>query len=124
MTVHWVDHLPGNRWAVTDGERIWMLKSLSQAERRTTLTHELEHIDTGLLAAQSSKVEAQLHRSVARKMIPIDMLLAALAWAHSVDELAEECHVDVDTMMARLDSITSDELHDVIEVLEARNWGA
>ena len=102
VVVHYDDLRPGV-WGATDGHaRIWLDRHLGQVERRCTLAHELEHIRRGHTGCQADAVEADVHRTVARRLIPFDALLDALRWARSLHELADELWVDEDTVLARL----------------------
>ncbi|MGJ6980035.1 ImmA/IrrE family metallo-endopeptidase [Aestuariimicrobium soli] len=105
LTVDFV-HLPRPYLGVTDGLTIWLHDRLTQRERRTTLAHELVHIDRGHTSCQPSDVEASVWREAARWLLPdIETVGEALAWAHSLDEAADELWVDCRTLQARLDHL-------------------
>lgn len=42
--------LPQGIPALLKGDTIWLCNTLTQAERRSTLTHELIHLDRGVVA--------------------------------------------------------------------------
>ena len=81
---------------------------LSQAERRCTIAHELEHVERGPMPSDpilAAREEESIERAVARRMVTIRALGDALAWARTLDEAAEELWVDVATLEARLRSL-------------------
>lgn len=88
-----------------DAKVIVLDRRLTQAERRCTLAHELEHVERGpvpvdpLLAARE---EEAIDRAVARRLITIRHLGEALAWSRDLHEAADELWVDVPTLKARL----------------------
>lgn len=89
-------------------------RGLLQAERRCTIAHEIEHarrgpvLDEPVLAA---KEEAAIDAAVARKLIALDDLGEAVAWAHNLVEAADELWVDVPTLQARLEHLHPSERH-------------
>lgn len=101
VVVHYT-HLGPGVWGGTAGDRIWLDPNLSQAERRCTLAHELEHIRQGHRGCQPPAVEALVHEAAARRLIPFEQLLDAMRWAWHVHELADELWVDEDTVRVRL----------------------
>jgi hypothetical protein len=78
---------------------------LLQCQRRTVLDHELIHAEDGDDGCQHPAREAAIDQAVARRLIPLDRLLAVVVWAHDVEELADECWVDTATMQIRLDHL-------------------
>ena len=81
---------------------------LSQAERRCTIAHELEHVERGPMPSDpilAAREEESIERAVARRLVTIRALGDALAWARTRDEAAEELWVDVATLEARLRSL-------------------
>ena len=81
---------------------------LSQAERRCTIAHELEHVERGPMPSDpilAAREEESIERAVARRLVTIRALGDALAWARTLDEAAEELWVDVATLEARLRSL-------------------
>lgn len=100
-------HLPGGMMGATDhSARIIVLdKRLTQAERRSTLTHEQVHVERGPLpgiAVLDAREEEQVRRISARRLIPLERLADALAWTQNTAEAAEELWVDIPTLEARL----------------------
>ena len=97
---------------------------LTQAERRSTLAHELVHAERGDEPCCSPELDARQERVVeqlaARRLIPLDALVAALMWAQDDHELADELWVDVDTVRSRREGLT---LQERVEI-EKRLWAA
>ncbi|MFN8147969.1 MAG: ImmA/IrrE family metallo-endopeptidase [Candidatus Nanopelagicales bacterium] len=97
-------------WA-PDVRTIYLSPDLDQAERRSTLTHELIHavrgdepcVSTVLEIRQEAIVEAE----AARLLIPLVDLAAALMWCHDESELADELWVDEGLVRARLDGLSA-----------------
>lgn len=103
-------HLPGDLVGLTHYEaRVIILdRRLTQAERRSTLAHELEHVRRGPMPADpvlAAREEEAVNRAAARCMVDIVHLGDALAWTVDLDEAAEELWVDRPTLEARLRSL-------------------
>lgn len=76
---------------------------LLQAERRSVLAHELEHVGRGSSPSwATAREEEVVNESAARRLIDLPALGEALAWAHDVSEIADELWVDQPTVLARL----------------------
>lgn len=106
--------LPGGLMGVTDHQQrtITLDSGLLQAERRCTLAHELEHVDRGPAPADAvlgAREEATIDRIVARRLIRMEALADALAWAHNHHEAADELWVDEPTLRARLHHLADSE---------------
>lgn len=101
---------------------IWIGKGLTQAERRSTLAHELVHAERGDVACLSdwheNKQERRVSEIAARSLIPLTRLVDALLWSMDESELADELWVDADTVKARLDTLTGGER----AMIDARLW--
>jgi hypothetical protein len=87
----------------------------SAAQRRCTLTHEIVHLERGVgdCGPWSGREELLVHREVARRLIPLADLAAAvrdLGGSAVLAELAQVLEVDLETARLRLDMLTSDEL--------------
>lgn len=92
--------------ATDHGARIIVLdKRLTQAERRSTLAHELEHAGrsplTGVPVLDAREEEA-VRRAAARRLIPFHRLEDAARWSRDPHEIADELWVDVPTLEARI----------------------
>lgn len=120
----WIDivwtPLPGSTAAVTDGHTIWIDPRLTQAQRRSTIEHERQHVLAGHGTACTPALERRVEQAAARQLITLDRLVDALVWARDEHELADELWVDVDMARARLAGLTEQERAFVIERLEAR----
>lgn len=80
-----------------------MDRRLLQAERRSALAHELEHVHRGPFPRHAkAKEEAAVNAAAARKLVDLHALGEALAWARHESEAAEELWIDVPTLRARL----------------------
>lgn len=102
--------LPVGVFAWTDhaSRRIVMDAGLLQAERRSTLAHELEHVARGPLPADpvlAAREEIACEEAAARRLIPLEALLDALRWSSDVCELADELWVDVQLARVRLERL-------------------
>jgi hypothetical protein len=87
----------------------------SAAQRRCTLTHEIVHLERGVAECGpwSDREELLVHREVARRLIPLADLAAAvrnLGGTAVLAELAQALDVDLETARLRLDMLTSAEL--------------
>lgn len=92
-------------WTDHAGQRILMQRGQTQAQRRSTLCHELEHIERGVRfhgPVLRAREELFVERAAARRLISIEALGEALAWAHTPAEAADELWVDEPLLMARL----------------------
>lgn len=82
---------------------ISLRRGLTQVERRCTLTHELRHVVRGpFYSNYIDREERVVEQESARLLIDIRALGEALAWAHCLDEAADELWVDRPTLEARL----------------------
>lgn len=82
---------------------------LTQAQRRCTLAHEIEHVGGGHVGPQPPAVERAVERAAARKLIELSDLADALHWTSDAHELAEVLWVDASVLSARLDALTNGE---------------
>lgn len=107
-------------WWDPDRRAITLAAGQTQAERRCTLAHELEHVRRGdedvsrVSPVLAARQEIAACVRAARNLIPITTLVAALLWSQDERELAEELHVDVDTVKIRLLTLTLEE-HSAID---------
>jgi hypothetical protein len=104
----WAD-MPDGTIGETDFEAgtVTLSHDLSQAQRRCTIAHETEHVVRGPVPLYLvPREERDVDRNVARLLLPdIRQMGEALAWAHGLDEAAEELWVDTDTLRARLEHL-------------------
>ena len=87
----------------------------SAAQRRCTLTHEIVHLERGIgdCGPWSGREELLVHREVARRLVPLAELAAAvrdLGGSAVLAELAQALDVDSETARLRLDMLSSAEL--------------
>lgn len=88
------------------GPSISLRRGMSQAERRSTICHELEHLDAGPGVRGHERCEERaVEREAAKRLIGLHELGEALAWSRSMEEAAEELWVDAGTLRARLDCL-------------------
>lgn len=115
------DHFPDWTlvWAPMAGDlglTTWRDKTVTldphqdQAQRRSTLAHELVHLERGPFAEGCREREERTVDDVAaRRLITLDQLAGALVWAYDVVELARELWVDVEIVRVRMANLTEDE---------------
>jgi Zn-dependent peptidase ImmA (M78 family) len=114
-------------------ERVILIdRRLSQAERRCRLAHELAHLEAGdehcadgpdgerLAARQELRADA----AAAERLIDLDALADALAWALDPQEVAEALHVDTRTVRARVRNLTEHEKSYIERRVAAREGAA
>lgn len=78
-------------------------RGMTQAERRSTVAHELHHVRRGRVwAAWRVREESACELAAARDLIRLDRLGETLAWAHNLVEAADELWVDVPLLRTRL----------------------
>ncbi|MBY6367900.1 ImmA/IrrE family metallo-endopeptidase [Rhodococcoides corynebacterioides] len=101
---------PGFDGALVD-RRIWLDRDLGQAARRSTLAHELVHLERGRPvgdARQRRREEQVVEEIAARRLVPLHALIDAVRWCgtESLEELAEHLWVDVAAVRSRLAALT------------------
>ncbi|ORJ99831.1 hypothetical protein A6F58_00535 [Prescottella equi] len=105
---------------------VYLCRSLTQRERRATLTHELMHVVRGVvprdLAWLEEKEDRVVDRLAARQLIDIEEFIDALCWAgHSTnDECAEELWVDLDMLEVWVDSLSETEIEYIRSEVDRR----
>lgn len=106
IDIQWVSDLPPKVRSFTDGvARIWIRTGLQQRERRSSLTHELEHIRAGHTYCQPEKIERQIRAQAARWLLPsMPAVMDSVCWHGRIcDEAAEDLWVDLITLESRFD---------------------
>lgn len=108
-----------------DGRTIRLRTGLSQAQRRSVLTHELVHTTRGTTCGDSylaAKEERVVDQVAARLLITLDDLVDALAWTRGVAnrECAWELWTDLHTLRVRISSLTADERRYIDDELQRR----
>ena len=85
-----------------DRQAISLRRGMTQAERRSTLRHELQHHYHGrFLKSLLAKEEAACELAAARDLIDIRKLGEALAWSQNLDDVASELWVDPELVEIR-----------------------
>ena len=111
-----------------DLQTILLRKGLLQAERRSTLAHELAHYVLGHEACLDRRrailQETEAEFLAARWMVTLEDLAEAEAWGHALCEIAEELWVDVPMLVARRCGLTLEERAFVDARVSARDEGA
>lgn len=93
-----------------DSQTVTMAHGLTQAERRSSIAHETQHILRGPVEPRlRTREERAVDQAAARLLIPFDALVEAMLWSMDDYEIAEELWVDVHTVRARLGSLTAAE---------------
>lgn len=97
-----------------DGQVIALRAGTSAAQRRCTLTHELVHLERGILDCGPwlQREEGLVHAEVSRRLIPLDALAAAIRALGGADDPAALAHwldVDGETLAIRLSRMSSSE---------------
>lgn len=107
--------LPDHLMGLQRGARIWLCRTLTQAERRCTLTHELVHRERGPVPADPVAAEREeriVDEIAARRLITAPALVDALRWTRHPRELADSLWVDEPTLQTRMTTL------DPVEVAE------
>lgn len=114
-----VTRLPaGDGWWLPDEKAIVLDDRLDQAGRRSTLAHELVHAeaeDTNCAgqgpdgARIARRREGAADRTAAQRLITLERLADALAWARRPEEAAAELHVTLPVLRRRLADLTAGE---------------
>jgi hypothetical protein len=97
-----------------DGRLIALRADTSAAQRRCTLTHELVHLERGILDCGPwlQREEGLVHAEVSRRLIPLASLTAAIRALGGADDraaLAQWLDVDSETLTIRLSRMSSSE---------------
>ncbi len=74
------------------------------------LTHELVHLARGDVGCQPAAVEREVRVAAARELVPWERLVAEVAWARSLGELADELWVTEDVVVDRLAALSPGDL--------------
>ena len=121
LAVHWpevdvvIEPMSGRLLGVLRYPMIALRAGTSAAQRRCTLAHEIVHLERGVgdCGPWSGREELLVHREVARRLIPLADLAAAvreLGGSAVLPELAQALDVDLETARLRLEMLTSAEL--------------
>lgn len=103
------------------GDRITINTGDDQAQRRSTLAHELVHDERRVFPVDRvlrAREELTVERIAARRLIALDHLVDVLRWTRSTGEVAAELWVDVPMLQALGRSLTDAERAWIDEQLE------
>lgn len=92
--------------------RIVLHPTMTQAERRSTLAHELVHDERQVYPRDvvlAAREERTVETIAARRLIDLNDLVEVLRWTRHEEEAAEELWVDVPMLLALIRSLTEDE---------------
>ncbi|AOT25779.1 peptidase [Mycobacterium phage Tortellini] len=119
IQIVWWHELPeGVRGLVRDGT-IWLCRTLTQAERRSTLTHELVHLERGIPHHVYREMEERaVDVETARRLIPLSALIDALRESRDPADLAEALWTDEHTVTVRLEALDPLETAEIEHALE------
>jgi hypothetical protein len=110
VTVVYADPGEGNVGVVDlDARVITLCPSLLQDERRSTLAHELVHLERGTPCDPGEAEEREVARLAAVRIIPLPDLVEAVKWSDDLEEQAGELWVDEETVRVRLCHLTGPE---------------
>jgi len=113
-TLRW-ERLPTGIWAETcfDTRTVTMTTTLTQAERRSTIAHETQHILRGPAPrGMEAWEEEMVDRNAARLLLPdIRPVGEALAWSRNLVVAADELWVDEFILESRLKYLHPSERH-------------
>lgn len=108
----WATPAKGRAQIIWASRTIIMSPALLQAERRSALAHELEHMERGPFPRHlTAREEEACSAGAARKLISVRDLGEALAWSRDPAEVAEELWVDIHTVEARMRHLHPSEVH-------------
>lgn len=118
IQIVWWHELPeGVRGLVRDGT-IWLCRTLTQAERRCTLTHELVHLERGIPHHVYREMEERaVDELAARRLIELPDLIDGMRWTQDPTELADALWVDPLTLRTRLQTLDPIELAEMESTL-------
>ena len=114
MSVTCSRELSGDTFGRWHEDGLEICSTLSQAERRCTLTHEIVHLERGPVsedAHYAQREEKIVDCITARRLISLEQLIDALVWnRHRINvDTAEELWVDVPTLLNRVQNLTKGE---------------
>lgn len=100
-----------------DSRQVVVRPGLSWRSRRSTIAHELAHVEMGDSSEptwwsqeNSDRVEDAADEIAARDLLrSLAALTDVLAWASDVDQVADAMGVDTDTVLARMRTLTDNE---------------
>lgn len=124
ITVRWSPAVARGR---VDGDTITLHPLLTQAERRSTLAHELVHLERGPAPTHhQAREELVVEEIAARRLVDLDELADAIVWhdGHAHDEMADDLWVDRAMLLARIRSLDVGERAYIEQIVARREGGA
>lgn len=109
-----IEAMPSDLLGVLRYPVIALRAGTSAAQRRCTLAHEIVHLERGVFdcGPASEREELFVHREVARRLVPLAKLIAAvrsLDGGIDLGRLAQALDVDLETASCRLDVLSAAE---------------
>lgn len=103
-----------------DRRLIWLDSRLTQAEQRSTLAHELGHLERGSICSPGAQTaeERAVEEWAAVRLIDAHALARALQWSCRVEEIADELWVDEHLVRARFRALTDEEQDLLLAAIE------
>lgn len=117
------ERLADGRRGCLRGDRVTINTGDDQAQRRSTLAHELVHDERRVFPVDRvlrAREELTVERIAARRLIQLEALVDALLWSRDARETAAELWVDVPMLVAFVQSMTNEEKVWVGKQLEER----
>ena len=109
VTLKWHNEGPMG-WCKHSTQEVSIRTNLTQTERRSTLAHELVHLERGpAILGYEEQEERIVAEEAARWLIPLEKLADGLVWAFDDEELADLLWVDLETVQIRLVTLTAEE---------------
>lgn len=126
--IEWHPLLPAHALWSPSQRVILVDETITRAERRCALAHELAHIDTGDRPTDmcffSRRQETAADKLAARRLVAVDHLAWAARWADDLRELAAELDVTVNVLALRCTLLHPAERGLINRVLLARDHAA
>jgi hypothetical protein len=97
-------------------------RRLDQAGRRSTIAHELVHLERGPVSSDPRLrriEERDVEAEAARRLVDVQHLVSAVQWSQWPGEVAEECWVDVATLRARVACLSDSERAQIEDAVRA-----
>lgn len=118
ITLRWHDGGPMG-WCRHSTQEVSIRRGMTTAERRSTLLHEMIHLERGpAIVGFEDQEERIVRQETARWLIPLNALADALVWAFDDHEVADILWVDLDTVQTRLAALTPEESDYINGVLD------
>ena len=117
------ERLADGRRGCLRGDWVTINTGDDQAQRRSTLAHELVHDERRVFPTDRvlrAREELAVERIASRRLIQLDALVDALLWARDARETAAELWVDLPMLVAFVQSMTEEEKVWVGKQLEER----